>query len=122
MTTHPLVALLTAAFEGDPYAVHDAFSDDATLQDTPGEPVSEGHDELVAHFAAYGGRRERFTVEDLVDAGDRLAIRYALRFRADAHAYAQRGVAILDLDAGRINRWRGVWVETEEDLAAWSDD
>lgn len=119
---HVLLSRLRAAFEGDPDVVFDIFTEDATLQDSPGEPVLEGQDEIFGHFSAYGARRERLTVDDVVDAGERLAFRYALHLRADAHQYAQRGIAILDLRVGRIERWRGVWVETEEDTSAWHGD
>jgi ketosteroid isomerase-like protein len=117
-----LLADVAAGFEGDADAAVGAFADDAILHDTPGGEVLEGREAILGYFLAFGGRRERFLLEDVVRDGDRAAIAYAVAFRADAHAYGQRGMALLHLAEGRIACWRGVWVETDEDLSTWGGD
>lgn len=118
-----LLAGVARAHEGDADAAEEVFADDAVFQDRPGEPVLEGPAEIVGHFLAFGGRRERFLLHRAVREGAHAAVEFALVFRADAHAYAQRGMAMLTLEEGRIAEWRGVWTETsEEDLASWGYD
>lgn len=117
-----LLAAVGSGFEGDADAAAEAFTDDAVLEDTPGGDRLEGRDEILSYFLAFGGRRERFLLGDVVREGDRAAVAYAVAFRADAHAYGQRGMAMLRLADGLIASWRGVWVETDEDLSAWGDD
>lgn len=117
-----LLADVAAGFEGDADRAVAAFTDDARLRDNVAEPWVEGEAELLAHFLAFGGRRERFAVEQVVADGDRAAVRYVLRFRSDAHAYAQHGTAWLALADGRIAEWDATWAEAETDLAAWGGD
>ncbi|HUH06552.1 MAG TPA: nuclear transport factor 2 family protein [Egibacteraceae bacterium] len=117
-----LLTMVGAGFEGDADEAADAFAGDAVFVDQPGEPPLRGPDEIREHFLAFGGRRERFLVGEVVDAGDRAAVEYAVAFRADAHAYGQRGVALIRLRDGLIASWRAVWVETDEDLSHWGND
>jgi ketosteroid isomerase-like protein len=117
-----LLGAVGAGFEGDADTAAEAFTDDGVLADTPGGDVLEGRDAILSWFLAFGGRRERFVLGDVVRQGDRAAISYAVAFRADAHAYGQRGMAMLHLRDGLIASWRGVWVETDEDLSAWGQD
>jgi hypothetical protein len=113
---------VAAGFEGHAEAAVEAFAEDATLQDRPGETVLRGREELLAHFMAYGGRRERFLPGRILVDLPHAAVEYAVVYRADAHAYGQRGVAVLTLAGAQIMDWRGVWVETEEDFSAWGGD
>jgi ketosteroid isomerase-like protein len=117
-----LLQAVAAGFEGDADAGAEAFADDGVLVDTPGGDRLEGADAILAYFLSFGGRRERFLLGEVVADGDRAAITYALAFRADAHAYGQRGMALLHLADGRIASWDGVWVEVDEDLSTWGDD
>ncbi|MEO2108736.1 MAG: nuclear transport factor 2 family protein [Actinomycetota bacterium] len=127
MTVEELRAAIEAAFAGDPDDAAELFADDAVLVDTVGEPPVEGQDAVLAHFLAYGGRREVAAVHDVWLAGDRGALSYTVWFRADSHAYGQHGRVLLTLDApveedGRISRWDGVWVERDADLSPWGGD
>jgi ketosteroid isomerase-like protein len=117
-----LLDAVAAGFEGDADAAAEAFTDDAVLADTPGGDRLRGRDEILAWFLAFGGRRERFLRGEVVREGDRAAVSYAVAFRADAHAYGQRGMALLHLADGLIASWTGVWVETDEDLSTWGED
>jgi ketosteroid isomerase-like protein len=117
-----VLAAVAAGFEGDADRAAEAFAEDAVLEDTPGGDVLHGREEILAWFLAFGGRRERFLPGEVVREGDRAAIAFALAFRADAHAYGQRGMALLHLSDGLISSWRGVWVETDEDLSSWGGD
>lgn len=121
-TLDSVLACVAAGFEGDPEEAAEAFTEDAVFSDNPGEALLEGRPAILEHFAAYGGRRERFHRGRVLVDGDRAALEYAVVFRADAHAYAHRGVAVLVLRDGRVADWRGVWVETAEDLSAWGGD
>jgi hypothetical protein len=114
-----LLAGVGAGFEGDADAAAEAFTEDATFLDTPGGDDLVGREEILQHFLAFGGRRERFLLGAVVREGARAAISYAVAFRADAHAYGQRGMALLRLSGGLIAAWDGVWVETDEDLTTW---
>jgi hypothetical protein len=117
-----LLAAVGAGFEGDADTAAEAFADDALLEDTPGGDRLRGREAILQFFLAFGGRRERFLLGEVLRDGERAAITYAVAFRADAHAYGQRGMALLDLADGLIASWRGVWVETDEDLSTWGDD
>lgn len=117
-----LLAAVGRGYEGDADEAAEAFADDAELTDLPGTEPLRGRGEILGHFLAFGGRRERFALGDVVADGDRAAVEFTVAFRADAHAYAQHGIALVTLRDGRIGSWRGVWVETEEDLSAWSGD
>jgi ketosteroid isomerase-like protein len=117
-----LLAAVVSGFEGDADAAAEAFTADGTFEDTPGGERLEGQEAILGYFLAFGGRRERFLLGETVREGDRAAISFALAFRADAHAYGQRGMALLHLADGAIASWRGVWVETDEDLSTWGDD
>ncbi len=117
-----LIAAVAAGFEGDADAAAEAFTDDAVLRDTPGAEELRGRDEILGYFLAFGGRRERFALGEVVAAGDRAALSFVVAFRADAHAYGQHTMAMLTLRDGLIARWDGVWVETDENLSAWGGD
>jgi hypothetical protein len=118
----PLLDAIAAGFEGDADTAAEAFTEDGVLEDTPGGDRLEGRDEILRWFLAFGGRRERFLRGEVVQDGDRAAVSYAVAFRADAHAYGQRGMALLHLADGLIAAWSGVWVETDEDLSTWGED
>jgi ketosteroid isomerase-like protein len=117
-----LLAQIAAGFEGDAEAAAEAFTEDAVLRDTPGGDELRGREEILQHFLAFGGRRERFLLGSVIEQGHRAAITYAVAFRADAHAYGQRGMAMLTRREGLIAEWDGVWVETDEDLSTWGGD
>lgn len=111
-----------AGFEGDVDTAAEAFTADAVLQDSPAEPVLRGREAIEEFFLAFGGRRERFLLGEVVAEGDRAAITYAVAFRADASAYGQRGMALLRRQGTQLSAWEGVWVETDEDLSTWGGD
>jgi hypothetical protein len=117
-----LLAQVGAGFEGDADAAAEAFTPDAVFRDTPGGEELQTREDILGHFLAFGGRRERFLLDAVVREGDRAAISYAVAYRADAHAYGQRGMAMLRLEDGLIAEWSGVWVETDEDLSTWGGD
>jgi ketosteroid isomerase-like protein len=117
-----LIAAIAAGFEGDADAAAAAFTEDATFRDTAGAEELEGRAEILEYFLAFGGRRERFMLREVMADGDRAALSFVVAFRADAHAYGQRTMAMLTLREGRIARWDGVWAETDEDLSAWGGD
>lgn len=121
MTNLPVDAVVRA-MQGDIDAVDEAFTDDVEFVDATSGDEFHGIDEVREVWAEMAGRRAIADVE-VVDAGDDYAaLRYVLRFRADAHQYAQRGEAATTLEGGRIRTWRSSWVEVEEDLSAWNDD
>jgi ketosteroid isomerase-like protein len=118
-----LVALAGRGFEGDADEALEAFTDDAELQEQPGEPLLRGRADLEGFFLDYGGRRARFALRELVVEGDRAAVAYDLWFRSDSTAYGQHGMALLRLDGERIAAWRGVWVQIAgHDLSPWDFD
>lgn len=117
-----LLAAVAAGFEGDADAAAEAFAPDGVLEDTPGGDRLVGRDAITEWFLAFGGRRERFRLGEVVRDGDRAAVTYAVAFRADAHAYGQRGMALLRLGDEGIAAWHGVWVEVDEDLSTWGGD
>lgn len=121
-TIEQLLDLVRRGFEGDAYEAAEAFTDDATFQDNADQPVLQGVDAIRDHLSAYGGRRERASVRAVVVSGDRVAVEVQVQFRADADAYAQRGLAIVEVRDGRIASWAGVWIETLESLDAWGGD
>jgi ketosteroid isomerase-like protein len=116
-----LLRAVGEGFEGDADAAASAFHEDAVLV-SAGQPPLHGRDAITGWFQAFGGRRERFSVADVLRDGDRVAVEYAVAFRADAHAYARHGIALLRLRDGSISSWRGVEVEAEEDLSPWGGD
>lgn len=116
-----LLETVAAGFTGDPDAGTEAFIEDASLRENADQPPLIGREDISAYFLAFGGRREQFEVAEVVREGDRAAVRYVLRFRADAHAYEQRGIAMLQLSDGRIASWDGVWVEVDADPGSWVD-
>lgn len=120
-TVTTLLGAVAAGFEGDADEAVAAFAEDASFQDAPGEPVLTGREAILEHFMAYGGRRERFVRGRVLVDGDTVAVEYGVAFRADAHAYAQRGVAVLVVHDGQIADWKGVWAETDEDLSSWGE-
>lgn len=115
-----LLELVRRGFEGESFEAAEAFCDDATFRDNVDRPILRGSDEIVDHLSAYGGRRERASIEVAVRDGDRVAVEVVVRFQADSGAYAQRGLALVALRGGRIASWRGVWIETSDDAARWS--
>ncbi|CAN5468341.1 hypothetical protein BH23ACT9_BH23ACT9_01440 [soil metagenome] len=125
MTSEQLRALVTDAFTGDPDdLVEEAIAADCVLVDQPGEAPVEGADAVLAHFMAYGGRREVAAVHDVFLSDDRGGLSYTVWFRADSHAYGQHGRVLLTLDpaTGRITRWDGAWIELDSDLSPWGGD
>lgn len=118
-----LVALAVRGFEGEAEEALEAFTEDAELQEQPGEQVLRGHAELGGFFLDYGGRRARFEVRELLVDGDRAAIAWDLWFRSDSTAYGQHGMALLRVRDGLISSWRGVWTQTSgNDLSPWGFD
>jgi ketosteroid isomerase-like protein len=116
------VEALRLAMQGDIDAVDDAFTEDVVFVDTTSGEQFDGIDEVREVWAEMAGRRAMAEVEVVDATDDTAALRYVIRFRADAHQYAQRGAAAAYLDAGRIRSWRSSWVEVDEDLGAWGDD
>jgi hypothetical protein len=114
-----LLAALARAHEGDPDAVEEAFAAEAVYRDETEAVELSGLDEVLEHLSALGGRRERFVVSSVEQAGDRVTLGYDLCFQADAEAFAQRGTAELTVADGRITRWTCRWVEVEIDRSAW---
>jgi len=116
------VEALRRAMQGDIDAVDDAFTDDVVFVDTTSGDEFDGIDEVREVWAEMAGRRGIAEVEVMDTTDDTAALHFVIRFRADAHQYAQRGAADVHLDGGRIRRWRSAWTEVEEDLTAWGDD
>lgn len=108
--------------QGDIDAVDDVFTDDVVFVDTTTEDEFHGIDEVRDVWAEMAGRRAIAEVEVVDVTDDAADLRFVIRFRADAHQYAQRGEAALLLHAGRIRSWRSAWGEVEEDLSVWGDD
>lgn len=121
MTDVPVDALVRA-MQGDVDAVDDVFTDDVVFVDTTSGDEFDGIDEVREVWAEMAGRRAIAEVEVVDATDDFAALRYVIRFRADAHQYAQRGAAATMLEGGRIRSWRSSWDEVEEDLSAWNDD
>jgi len=118
-----LAALAGRGFEGEAEDAVEAFTDDAELQDQPGEELVSGRPALEGFFLDYAGRRARFALREVVADGDRAAVAYDLWFRSDSTAYGQHGMALLRLRDDRIASWRGVWVQTAgHDLSPWDFD
>jgi ketosteroid isomerase-like protein len=111
MAADEILAALTAGFEGDPDRAAAVFAEDAVLEDRGEAHERTGQAAILEYFAAFGGRRERCTVGQVVRDGDRIAFEYSVRFHADAHVYELRGAAFLTTRAGMIRRWRSVSVE-----------
>ena len=102
---------------GDPDAPDAVFTDDVTVVDHTSGERHDGIDQVRGAWAEYAGRRAVATIDEVIGDEDRAAVRFTVRFRADAHQYAQRGTGWADLDDDRIATWDVVWVETEEDPA-----
>lgn len=118
-----LAELVVQAFTGDPDDLVELFAADGVLIDQPGEPQTAGHDQILAFFMAYGGRREVARVGDVFLAGDRGGLAYTVWFRSDSHNYGQHGRVLLTFDDdGLITRWDGAWTELPSDLSPWDDD
>lgn len=118
---------LARAMAGDPDAPDEVFTDDIAFHDRTSGDELDGIDEVREVWAEYAGRRAVVEFDEILvgegsDAEERAAVRFTVWFRADAHQYAQRGTAWVGLDGGRISEWDAVWVESEEDLTAWSGD
>ncbi len=113
---------LEEVLAGDPDAPDEVFTDDVTVVDRTSGETFEGLDEVREVWAEYAGRRAIATVDEVLGDDERAAVRFTLRFRADAHQYAQTGTGWADLDDGRIASWDVVWVERQEDLDAWDGD
>jgi hypothetical protein len=121
MSTVPTDALVRA-MQGDIDAIDEVFTDGVVFVDTTAGDEFDGIDEVREVWAEMAGRRAIAEVEVVHTTDDTAALRYVIRFRADAHQYAQRGAAAAWLEGGRIRSWRSSWVEVEEDLSAWNDD
>ena len=117
-----VLAAVAAAFEGDADDLLGLCVTDVVFCELPGEPACHGVGETAEFFTAFGGRRERFLRGRVVADGDVAALEYAVAFRADAGAYGQHGMAMLELRDGLLASWHGVWVETRLDLTAWEGD
>lgn len=121
MSAVPVDAVIRA-MQGDIDAVDDAFTEDVVFVDTTSGEEFHGIDEVREVWAEMEGRRAIAEVRVVDATDDTAALHYVIRFRADAHQYAQRGVATCWLEAGLIRSWRSAWGEVEEDLGAWGDD
>lgn len=106
---------------GDPDAPDLVFTDDVTVLDRTSGEQHDGLDEAREVWAEFAGRRAIATIDEVLGDEDRAAIRFTVRFRADAHQYAQIGTAWADLDGDRITSWDVVWAEAEQDRTAWAD-
>lgn len=107
---------------GDPDAPDEVFDDHVHLVDRTAGEVHVGLDAVRELWAEFAGRRPIATVDEVLGDEERAAVRFTVRFRADAHQYAQVGTAWVDLDGDRITSWDVVWAETTEDLEAWDGD
>ena len=107
---------------GDPDAPDEVFTDDVVVHDHTSGEEHDGIDAAREVWAEYAGRRAIATVDEVLGDDERAAVRFTVRFRADAHQYAQAGTAWVDLDGDRIRHWDAVWVERTEDRSAWGDD
>lgn len=113
---------LADVLAGDPDAPDEVFTDDVELVDHTSGEVVTGLDEVRETWAEFAGRRAIATVDEVLADETRAAVRYTIRFRADAHQYAQQGTAWVTLDGDRISSWDAVWVEATSDLAPWDGD
>lgn len=113
---------LADVLAGDPDAPDEVFTDDVRLVDHPSGERAEGLDEVRETWAEFAGRRAVATIDEILGDDERAAVRFTIRFRADAHQYAHVGTAWADLDGDRISSWEAVWVEIDEDLSAWAGD
>lgn len=103
------------ALAGDPDAGDAVFTDDVVLVDHASGDRVDGLDAVREVFAEYAGRRAEATVDEVLGDDERAAVRFTIRFRADAHVYAQTGTAWVDLDGDRIASWESTWVEVEDE-------
>lgn len=113
---------LAAVLAGDPDAPDDVFTDDAVVVDRTSDEIFEGIDEIREVWAEFAGRRPVVTIDRVDRVGDTGRIDFTVRFRADAHQYAQVGSATITMEGDRIAHWDGSWDEVTEDLAAWDGD
>lgn len=113
---------LADVLAGDPDAPDDVFTDDVRLVDHASGEQADGLAEVREFWAEFAGRRAVATVDEVLGDDERAAVRFTIRFRADAHQYAQTGTAWADLEDDRIASWDVVWAEVDEDLAAWGGD
>ena len=63
-----LLRAVGEGFEGDADAAAGAFHEDAVLV-SAGQPPLHGRDAITGWFQAFGGRRERFSVADVLRDG-----------------------------------------------------
>lgn len=117
-----VMAGVARAHEGDADAIEAVVAEDVTWID--GDEELAGADEVLGHFLAHGGWRERFHVQDVAPTGDGTwQVTWTLWLRADATSYRRDGVAHVTIDAGRITSWRSTASEHEDgSLAAWGGD
>lgn len=117
-----VMAGVARAHEGDADAIEDVVADDVTWVD--GDEQLAGADEVLGHFLAHGGWRERFHVEDVASTGDGgWRVDWTLWLRADSTSYRRDGVADVTIVDGRITSWRSTASEREDgSLAAWAGD
>lgn len=113
---------LADVLAGDPDAPDEVFTDDVRLTDLTSREQADGLDEVREVWAEFAGRRAVATIDEVLGDDERAAVRFTLRFRADAHQYAQTGTAWVDLEDDRIASWEVVWAELDEDLSAWGGD
>lgn len=121
-TLPPPFDRLAAVLGGDPDAPDEVFTDDVVLVDRTAGESADGLDEVREVWAEFAGRRAVVTIDEVLGDDERAAVRFTVRFRADAHQYAQAGTAWVDLDGDRIASWDVVWTEVTEDLSAWQGD
>ena len=113
---------LADVLAGDPDAPDAVFTADVVVVDRTSGERHDGLDEAREAWAAYAGRRAVATVDEILGDDERAAVRFTVRFRADAHQYAHAGTGWADLEDGRIASWEVVWVETDADPATPDGD
>lgn len=113
---------LAAVLAGDPDAPDDVFTDDAVVVDRTSGDTFEGLEEIREVWAEFAGRRPVVSIDRVDRAGDTGRVDFTVRFRADAHQYAQVGSATITMEGDRIAHWDGSWDEVTEDLSAWGGD
>lgn len=113
---------LADVLAGDPDAPDDVFTDDVVVVDRTTGDRHDGIDAAREAWTEYAGRRAVATVDEVLGDDERAAVRFTLRFRADAHQYAHVGTGWADLADDRIAAWDVVWAEDTTDLAAWDGD
>ncbi len=113
---------LADVLAGDPDAPDAVFTDDVVVVDRTSGDRHDGLDQAREAWAEYAGRRAVATIEEVLGDDERAAVRFTVRFRADAHQYAQVGTGWADLEDGRIAAWDVVWAEADADLEAWDGD